>query len=94
MSLPTVAVTFLFTGIEGCTALWERHPAAMRHAPARHDALLRRVIGRHRVHGFKTVADAFFAAFVPAPDAVRTALPGQQALVGERAIDHAQQEGA
>ena len=38
--------TFLFTDVEGSTRLWEQHPAAMRLALARHDALLRHAIGK------------------------------------------------
>jgi class 3 adenylate cyclase len=34
--LPTGTVTFLFTGIEGSTTLWEQHPEAMREALAQH----------------------------------------------------------
>ena len=36
--LPTSAVTFLFTDIEGSTKLWEQHPDAMHESLARHDA--------------------------------------------------------
>ncbi len=39
--LPTGSVTFLFTDIEGSTALWERDQAVMRLAVDRHLALLR-----------------------------------------------------
>ena len=39
-SLPSGTVTFLFTDIEGSTALWERDTAAMASAVARHLALL------------------------------------------------------
>ena len=45
--LPTGTVTFLFTDIEGSTALWEQQPEAMRAALARHDALLRAAIEAH-----------------------------------------------
>lgn len=34
------SVAFLFTDIEGSTRLWERDPAAMRTALARHDEAL------------------------------------------------------
>src|SRR5688572_16276257 len=42
--LPSGTVTFLFTDIEGSTALWERHPAAMGPVLARHESLLRETI--------------------------------------------------
>jgi class 3 adenylate cyclase len=45
--LPSGTVTFLFTDIEGSTALWERDPAGMRAAVARHDALLASAIEVH-----------------------------------------------
>src|SRR5918992_778272 len=45
--LPSGTVTFLLTDIEGSTALWERAPAAMRAALARHDALLTARIEAH-----------------------------------------------
>jgi class 3 adenylate cyclase len=41
---PTGAITFLFTDIEGSPELWEKQPAQMREALARHDAILRRSI--------------------------------------------------
>ena len=42
--LPSGTVTFLFTDIEGSTALWEQAPEAMRLALGRHDAILRAAI--------------------------------------------------
>ena len=45
---PTGTVTFLFTDIEGSTRLWEQHPQAMAGALARHDAIMRQAIARHR----------------------------------------------
>jgi class 3 adenylate cyclase len=44
---PTGNVSFVFTDIEGSVALWEQRPEAMRLALARHDAVLREVIGAH-----------------------------------------------
>ncbi len=83
MSLPTGTVTFLFTDIEGSTRLWEASPEAMRAALLRHDALLRQSIETHNGHVFKTVGDAFCAAFSLPIDAVRAALAAQIALAEE-----------
>src|SRR5581483_411596 len=80
MPLPTGIVTFLFTDIEGSTRLWEQHPEAMRSALARHDALLRSAIESYNGVVFKTVGDAFCAAFSTAPEALAAALAAQQAL--------------
>jgi predicted ATPase/class 3 adenylate cyclase len=82
-ALPTGAVTFLFTDIEGSTRLWETHPEAMRVALARHDALIRSVIVDANGYVFKTVGDAFCAAFATATDAVFAALSAQRALDAE-----------
>ncbi|HKG29048.1 MAG TPA: hypothetical protein VKB01_07935, partial [Thermomicrobiales bacterium] len=45
--LPSGTVTFLFTDIEGSTALWERDQAAMAAAVERHLALLDAAIAAH-----------------------------------------------
>ena len=81
--LPSGTVTLLFTDIEGSTRLWDAQPEAMRPALARHDALLRECIEKHQGHVFKTVGDAFCAAFHTAPDALAAALDAQRALYGE-----------
>jgi len=83
MSLPSETVAFLFTDIEGSTRLWEKHPEAMRLALARHDALLRQVIEDHHGIAFKTIGDAFCAAFHTASAALNAALTAQQALCRE-----------
>lgn len=83
MNLPTGTVTFLFTDIEGSTKIWERCPEAMRHALARHDVLLREAIEAHSGYVFKTVGDAFCAAFPTAPDALHAALDSQLILLKE-----------
>jgi predicted ATPase/class 3 adenylate cyclase len=81
--LPTGTVTFLFTDIEGSTARWERESTAMRAELARHDAILRERIERHGGHVFKTVGDAFHAAFATAPEAFAAAVEAQKALAAE-----------
>ena len=79
-SLPNGTVTFLFTDIEGSAKLWEVSPDAMRVALARHDVLVSRAIAVANGHVFKTVGDAFCAAFSLPPDAVAAALMLQRAL--------------
>ena len=77
---PTGIVTFLFTDIEGSTHLWEQHPDAMRHALARHDEILRSAIEAHNGYVFKTIGDAFCAAFPTAPDALNAVMTAQRAI--------------
>jgi class 3 adenylate cyclase len=79
-SQPRGTVTFLFTDIEGSTQLWERQPKSMKTALARHDTLLRESIETHGGHVFKTVGDAFCAAFSAAPDALEAAVEAQRAM--------------
>src|SRR3981081_426874 len=79
-ALPGGPVTFLFTDIEGSTRLWEEQPDTMRLALARHDALLRAAIETNGGGGFKTIGDAFCAAFSTAPQALEAARIAQQSL--------------
>jgi class 3 adenylate cyclase len=72
--------TFLFTDIEGSTQLWDRFPAAMREALARHDAILRAAAEAHNGFVFKTIGDAFCIAFERPAQAVRAALEAQRTL--------------
>ncbi len=76
-------VTFLFTDIESSTRLWEVDPDAMKVAIARHDELVRDAIVGAGGYVFKTVGDAFCAAFAQAADAVAAALRAQTALATE-----------
>src|SRR5947207_15398971 len=79
--LPTGTLTFLFTDIEGSTKLWEEQPDTMRLARARHDALLRAAIETNGGVVFKTIGDAFCAAFSTARQALEAALAAQQSLL-------------
>jgi class 3 adenylate cyclase len=72
--LPTGTVTFLFTDIEGSTRHWEQNAQAMQAALARHDVLLRSLIEDNGGHVFKTMGDAFCAAFPAASQALQAAL--------------------
>src|SRR5215212_11853556 len=77
---PTGTLTFLFTDIEGSTRRWDQQPDAMQAALARHDAILREAIERHGGHVFKTVGDAFCAAFATPGAALRAAVEAQRTL--------------
>ncbi len=81
--LPTGTLTFLFTDIEGSTQRWEQQREAMSAALVRHDEILRGAIEAHGGHVFKTVGDAFCAAFAKATDALSASLDAQRALATE-----------
>src|SRR4051812_14307444 len=81
--LPRGTVAFLFTDIEGSTALWERDRNAMVAAVQRHLALLDAAIQAHGGVHFKTVGDAVQAAFPTAPAAVEASLDAQRSLLAE-----------
>src|SRR5258708_10106539 len=80
---PTGTVTFRVTDIEGSTRLWQKYPAAMQASLARHDTLLREAIEANAGYIFKTVGDAFCAAFTTAVDALSATLSAQRALQAE-----------
>src|SRR5579871_5601006 len=76
---PTGTVTFLFSDIEGSTVRWERDRAAMADALARHDTLMRTVMQTRGAYIFKTIGDAFCAAFATPLDALAAALDAPRA---------------
>jgi class 3 adenylate cyclase len=87
--LPSGAVTFVFTDIEGSTrlvkALRERYAQVL----AEHRSVVRSAIAAHDGHEVNTQGDAFFVAFGGAKQAVLCALQIQRALAA-----HAWPEGA
>jgi len=83
MEPPTGTVTFLFTDIEGSSRLWERFPVDMGPALARHDSLLRSEIEAQTGFVFKTVGDAFCAAFPSPQAAIDAATSAQRVLFAE-----------
>ena len=84
MIIPTDGiVTFLFTDIESSTRLWEQQPEAMATALSNHDRLLQELITEYGGQVFKTVGDAFFAAFAIPSEAISAALAIQRAILGE-----------
>ena len=82
-ALPTGTVTFVFTDIEGSTERWERDRAAMQAAVRRHDEVMRTAIAEHGGQIFKTIGDAFCAAFARPEDAVAAMLDAQRAIAAE-----------
>ena len=78
-------VTFLFSDIEGSTALLKK-VGRDRYGEllARHQELLREAFVAHRGHEVDTQGDSFFVAFHSSADAVAAAVAIQRALVEER----------
>ena len=80
---PSGVVTFLFSDIEGSTVRWERDRVAMQEALRRHDAVMRAAIVENGGFVFKTIGDAFCAAFNRAGEALNAVLAAQNALGAE-----------
>ena len=80
-SPPTGDVTFLFTDIEGSTALWDRSPEAMTESLAEHDRRINSIVDGHNGYVFTTAGDSFAVAFQTAVEAVAAALEVQLAFL-------------
>lgn len=81
--LPTGTVTFLFTDIEGSTRKWQNWPHKMKIALKRHDEILQKAIDDSGGWVFKTVGDAFCAAFHTAMDCIICVIEIQIAINSE-----------
>ena len=77
---PTGTVTFLFSDIEGSTQRWARDRAAMQEAMRAHDKLMHAAIAAQDGYVFKTMGDAFCAAFAKPESAALAALDAQRGL--------------
>ena len=75
------SVTFLFTDVEGSTALWEERPDEMEVALAEHDRRLRAAIAANGGYIFTTAGDSFAVAFASADKACAAAIDAQQMLL-------------
>lgn len=80
MSAPSGTVTFAFTDIVGSTQRWERDRAAMEAALQRHDAIVRGAVEGHGGYVFKTLGDAFCAAFSRPVEAIAAMLDVARAM--------------
>ena len=83
---PTGDVTFMFTHVEGSTALWHRAPEAMTESLGEHDRRIRSIVELHDGYVLNTVGDSFAVAFQAASDAVEAALAVQLALLEPAAM--------
>ena len=80
---PSGTVTLLFTDVEGSTRLWDAERDAMAAALRRHDEILRGAIEQAGGYIFKTVGDAFCAAFSAARAGLDAALAAQRELAAQ-----------
>jgi YVTN family beta-propeller protein len=78
--LPSGAVTFLFTDMEGSTRLVKQLRERYGEVVTEHQRLLRAAFANHRGHEVDTQGDSFFVVFSSARDAVLAAVEGQHAL--------------
>lgn len=81
VQMPSGTVTLLFTDVEGSTRLWEAEPEAMARALRRHDEIVGAAIRGAGGFIFKTVGDAFCAAFAT-PQAALSAVVAAQRQLG------------
>jgi predicted ATPase/class 3 adenylate cyclase len=82
--MPPAEAAFLFTDIEGSTAIWEREPEAMRAALATHDAIVGDAIAGAGGAIVKHTGDGFMAVFASAGDACLAAVTAQRKLAEAR----------
>jgi len=79
--IPTGAVTFLFTDIEGSTRLVKQLRDQYGSVLADHQRLLRAAFAAHAGYEVDTQGDSFFVAFASAREALLAAVEGQLALL-------------
>jgi len=78
--MPSGAVTFLFTDIEGSTRLVKQFRERYADVLGEHQRLLRAAFGAHGGHEVDTQGDSFFVAFTSAREALLAAVDGQRAV--------------
>ena len=78
-TLPAGTVTFVFSDIEGSTALMKRFGPGYAELIADHRRIVRETFGRHQGIEIDTQGDSFFFAFARAREAVAAAVAAQRA---------------
>jgi class 3 adenylate cyclase len=81
VTLPSGTVTFVFSDIEGSTALLKQLAGDYGDLIAEHRRIVRDTFGEHKGGEIDTQGDAFFFAFARARDAVTAAVAVQRAHV-------------
>jgi YVTN family beta-propeller protein len=81
--LPSGTVTFLFTDIEGSTALLKQLGGRYGEVLAEHQRILRAAFAAHGGHEVDTQGDSFFVAFRRAKDAIAAVVDAQRDLAAE-----------
>ena len=81
--IPSGTVTFLFTDIEGSTALAQQYPGQWELMRARHHELMHPAMRAHDGLVFEIVGDAFCVAFHTARQALGAAVEAQRVLHAE-----------
>jgi class 3 adenylate cyclase len=95
LNAPDGDVTFVFTDIEGSSALWEAASDGMARALREHDVLMREVAATTRGYEVKAEGDAFMLAFESPQDALeftRLAQDNLARLGWPEALENAQAE--
>ncbi len=82
--IPTGAVTFLFTDIEGSTRLSQEFPETLPAALGKYNSIMHEAIESHNGFVFKITGDAFCCAFANGDDAVKAAVMAQKNLSTEK----------
>jgi class 3 adenylate cyclase len=84
-ALPSGVVTFVLTDVVGSTELWERVPAAMDRALARHDEIVASTVAAHGgvILLAKGEGDSTFSVFARASDALAAAHQLQRLMAAE-----------
>ena len=83
MAQSTIARSYWFSDIEASTRMWEKHPAAMGAAVARHDAIVRRCVEENGGTIVKTTGDGMMAVFEQPVAAALASVRVQQKLQDE-----------
>ena len=73
-------IAFLFTDLEGSTALWETRPEQMRDALTRHDEIISDAVAEAGGRVFKHTGDGVLAAFATAAEAAAAGSAAQRVL--------------
>lgn len=82
-SLPSGTVTFVFSDVEGSTALLKRLGERYGDVISEHRRIVRETFGAHDGVEIDTQGDSFFYAFARARDAVAAAVDAQRAHAGQ-----------